>query len=244
MSGTGYDLSSSIYSQDGRIFQLEYATKAVDNSETFLGLRTHNGVILACEKIRQSALETPDANRRIFSVEMNIGVGVCGRLPDGKNVVHRARKECQGYRKNFDRTIPCQVLAERLANYVHAHTLYGQFRPLGCVIFIAGFEEGRYVLYMIDNTGLLRSFRGCSSGKGKQIAKTHLERFDTTLGYDQGLKTVAKAIVAAHEEFKEKTYEFEVSVISAQNGFQHNVIDFTHRENLRKTAEEEIEEAA
>jgi 20S proteasome subunit alpha 7 len=30
--GTGYDLSASTYSPDGRIFQVEYANKAVDNS--------------------------------------------------------------------------------------------------------------------------------------------------------------------------------------------------------------------
>lgn len=38
MSGTGYDLSTSIYSQDGRIFQLEYAQKAIENSETVVGI--------------------------------------------------------------------------------------------------------------------------------------------------------------------------------------------------------------
>jgi 20S proteasome subunit alpha 7 len=244
MSGTGYDLSTSIYSQDGRVFQIEYATKAVDNAETFVGLRTNDGIILACEKIRNSPLEAVDANRRIFSIEENIGFGICGRLPDGKNILHRARKEAKGYRKNFGRTIPVSVLAERLANYVHAHTIYSQFRPLGCTIFISGYdlEKKKFILYMIDNSGNLRSYLGCTSGKGKQTAKSHLERFDVTHGTEEGLKTVAKAIVSAHEEFKEKTYEFEVSVISAQSNFKHSVIDYSLRETLRRTAEEEIEE--
>jgi 20S proteasome subunit alpha 7 len=30
--GTGYDLSASTYSPDGRLFQIEYASKAVENS--------------------------------------------------------------------------------------------------------------------------------------------------------------------------------------------------------------------
>lgn len=37
--GTGYDLSSSTFSPDGRIFQVQYAMKAVENSSTSVALR-------------------------------------------------------------------------------------------------------------------------------------------------------------------------------------------------------------
>ncbi len=63
-----------------------------------------------------------------------------------------------------------------------------------------------------------------------------------TQGTEEDLKKVAKAIVSAHEEFKEKTYEFEVSVISEQSQFKHRVIEYSLRETLRRNAEEEIEE--
>ena len=56
MSGTGYDLSSSIYSQDGRLFQLEYSKKVIDNSETIMGVVCSDGIILACENIQNSPL--------------------------------------------------------------------------------------------------------------------------------------------------------------------------------------------
>ena len=34
--GTGYDLSVTTFSPDGRVFQIEYAAKAVDNSGSAL----------------------------------------------------------------------------------------------------------------------------------------------------------------------------------------------------------------
>ena len=37
--GTGYDLSASTYSPDGKIFQVSYALKAVENSATSIALR-------------------------------------------------------------------------------------------------------------------------------------------------------------------------------------------------------------
>ena len=49
-SGSGYDLSSSTFSPDGRIFQVEYASKAVENAGTALGLKCRNGVVLCVEK--------------------------------------------------------------------------------------------------------------------------------------------------------------------------------------------------
>ena len=54
--GTGYDLSASQFSPDGRVFQIEYANKAVENSGTAVGIRGKDGVVFAVEKIVTSKL--------------------------------------------------------------------------------------------------------------------------------------------------------------------------------------------
>jgi 20S proteasome subunit alpha 7 len=244
MSGTGYDLSTSTYSQDGRIFQIEYAHKAVENAETVVALCCSDGIILACEKIQTSPLETADRNHRIFNIDKHIGIAICGRLPDGKNVVNRARKECESYKRNFGRDIPGPILADRMANYIHAHTCYLQFRPLGTAIFIATIDENQLSLFMIDNSGLLRGYRGVAHGKGRQVAKSFLEAFDEKGNVEAGLKVVARSLVAAHEEFKEKTWEMEVTVIGPQTEFKHKHLDFEERKRMKQRAEEEHEEAA
>ena len=242
MSGTGYDLSTSIYSQDGRIFQVEYANKAIEAEETFIGLKTSQGVVLACEKIQRSPLESPESNRRIFALEGTINIGINGRLPDGRLIIARAKKECKGYRKNFGRTIPISVLVERIANYVHYHTIYAQLRPLGCNIFVSGFEEDRYHLFMVENTGIFRSYLGVSSGKGRQIARNKLEKFNQQETIDNGIKTCALAIAAAHEEFKEKNYELEMAVISSVNQNRHKLLSLEETNILRTAAEEILDQ--
>ena len=50
-TGAGYDLSPTTFSPDGRIFQVEYATKAVENSGTVVGIRCADGVVLGVEKV-------------------------------------------------------------------------------------------------------------------------------------------------------------------------------------------------
>lgn len=72
--GTGYDLSNSVFSPDGRNFQVEYAVKAVENGGTAIGIRCKDGVVLALEKLVTSKLLKKDANKRIATVDRNIGV--------------------------------------------------------------------------------------------------------------------------------------------------------------------------
>ena len=71
--GTGYDLSASTYSPDGRIFQVEYASKAVENSGTCIGIKAIDGIVLAHEKLVQSKLLVKEANNRIQTIDMHIG---------------------------------------------------------------------------------------------------------------------------------------------------------------------------
>ena len=72
--GTGYDLSNSVFSPDGRNFQVEYATKAVENGGTAIGIRCKDGVVLAMEKLVSSKLMNKDANKRIATVDRHVGV--------------------------------------------------------------------------------------------------------------------------------------------------------------------------
>lgn len=54
--------------------QVEYAVKAVENGGTAIGIRCKDGVVLALEKLITSKLLKPGANKRIATVDRNIGV--------------------------------------------------------------------------------------------------------------------------------------------------------------------------
>lgn len=72
--GTGYDLSNSVFSPDGRNFQVEYAAKAVENGGTVIGIRCTDGVVLAVEKLITSKLVVASSNKRIATVDTHIGI--------------------------------------------------------------------------------------------------------------------------------------------------------------------------
>ncbi|RKO89709.1 nucleophile aminohydrolase [Blyttiomyces helicus] len=191
--GTGYDLSASTYSPDGRIFQVEYALKAVDNSGTCIGIRAKDGVVLAVEKLVQSKLLVPGSNKRISSADLHVGVATAGLLADARHLINRARSECQQYRDTYRSAIPGKVIADRMSQYVQAYTLYSSMRPFGISTIVATYDLHGPAMYMIEPSGVSYGYYGCAIGKGRQVAKTEIEKLKLTqLSAREAVKEAAR----------------------------------------------------
>ncbi|KAL1883527.1 putative proteasome subunit alpha type-7 [Paecilomyces lecythidis] len=246
--GTGYDLSNSVFSPDGRNFQVEYAVKAVENGGTSIGIKCKDGVVLAVEKIVTSKLLKPGANKRIATVDRNIGIVSSGLIPDGRHFVSRARDEASSWRRTYKGPIPTSALADRLSGYVQAYTLYSSVRPFGVTAIVGGWDSetelpvdgqvgvgpqsgsggkvegakaGGPGLYMIEPSGLYWGYYGAATGKGRQAAKAELEKLDLSSGnlsLLDGVKEAARIIYVAHEDSKDKEFELEMTWISSTDG--------------------------
>lgn len=224
--GTGYDLSASQFSQDGRIFQVEYACKAVENSGTIIGLRTKDGVVLAVEKLITSKLYEDDSNSRIFTIDRHIGLAFSGLNADGRALVQIARDEAQSYTQQYDRPIPLKMLNDRLSAYLHAYTLYSAVRPFGIGLIIAGWtEQTGPEMYMLDPSGLALGYLGCAVGKAKQSAKTEIEKLKLSeFTLEQATTEAAKIIYQVHDELKDKEFKLEMSWVGEQTRGVHKLL--------------------
>ncbi|KAK3941109.1 nucleophile aminohydrolase [Diplogelasinospora grovesii] len=220
--GTGYDLANSIFSPDGRNFQVEYAMKAVENGGTSIGIRCKEGVVLAVEKVITSKLLKHGANKRIATVDRHLGVVYSGMVPDGRHFVERARDEARDWRDAFKTPISTADLAKRMGGYMQAYTLYQSVRPFGITAIVGGYDSelespvdgevgsgpscgaggkvagkkhGGPFLYMIEPSGLYWGYYGAATGKGRQAAKAELEKLDLS-GDENGL-TLEQAVKEA-----------------------------------------------
>ncbi|EPY80380.1 AT-rich interactive domain-containing protein 4A isoform 2, partial [Camelus ferus] len=211
--GTGYDLSASTFSPDGRVFQVEYAMKAVENSSTAIGIRCKDGVVFGVEKLVLSKLYEEGSNKRLFNVDRHVGMAVAGLLADARSLADIAREEASNFRSNFGYNIPLKHLADRVAMYVHAYTLYSAVRPFGCSFMLGSYSvnDGAQ-LYMIDPSGVSYGYWGCAIGKAKQAAKTEIEKLQMKeMTCRDVVKEVAKIIYIVHDEVKDKAFELELS---------------------------------
>ena len=237
----GYDTSCTTLSQEGRIYQIEYATKKIESSSTVLGIIFNDGVVIVSEKIKESRAIVSGSNPTIYSIAKHIGIGICGLLPDGRNIVSRAKLEASSYLKNYGIPISGQILAERLSIYVHAHTCHWGARPFGCCVFISSYDaDKKFHLYMLENNGNFFEYFACAEGKGRQIVKATMEKDNFEIrncNINEGLKKVLKIIIKSYEG--EKETEYDVGVISVGNNYQHDVIhkDFI-KEEVKKLKDE------
>ncbi|CDJ37430.1 proteasome subunit alpha type 3, putative [Eimeria tenella] len=226
--GSGYDISVSTFSPDGRVFQVEYASKAVDGAPLCLAAACKDGVVFAAEVPRVSPLLTKGANKVIFQVNEEIGLVFGGLLSDGRRLWGRARAEAANYKSAFGVSIPLGVLAERLSLFVHSFTLYWHLRPFGVTCLLgglqpnpkSGFQELTGEIYAIDPSGCCCRFFAAAAGRERPAAKTELEKLN--------LKAAAAAAAAAdlvrlllqlgEDSQKDTKKEIQVAAITSQNG--------------------------
>ena len=102
-------------SPEGRIYQVEYAEKAVENSSTIVGVVCKDGIVLGTEKLVLNKMTVSGSDKRLYSIAMNCGGVINGMTPDGRSMIQRAREESVQYESQFHIRIPSNVLADRMA---------------------------------------------------------------------------------------------------------------------------------
>jgi len=223
--GSGYDLSVTTFSPDGRVFQVDYANKAVEKSGTAVGIRCTDGVVMGVEKSIVSKMLVEGSNRRIFTVDTHAGVSLAGLAADAKQIVNKARSEARSYRSFYGVQIPGNVLADRLAGFVHTYTLYWYLRPFGASILLSIFDSESPQLYMIEPSGISYRYFGCAIGKYKMGAHTELEKIKfESITCRQAVNEIAKTIYKLHDDIKDKDFELELSWVCEESKRKHVMV--------------------
>jgi len=237
-TGAGYDYSVTTYSPDGRVFQVEYAGKAVENSGTALAICCSDGVVFAVEKFLLSKMLVPGTSKRIFPVHRHAGMAIAGLVADARQIVARARSEAKNYKSTYDELVPPEILSERLGMFAHAYTLYWSIRPFGCAALLGSVDPvtKKPSLYCVEPSGLTFKYSGTAIGKGRQAAKTEIEKLmanPESLTCEGVLVNIAKIMHKVHDE-KDKDFELEASWICSKSNYEHSAVPA----DLLKEAEE------
>ena len=193
MASRGYDMTPTMYSPDGRIYQVEYAIETVKRGTLAIGVRSKEGVIMAVEE-KPRTLQTSNITQKIFQVDYHIGVAAAGYIPDARVQVDNARFFSQGNRMTYDESVEVATVAKHLADQAHQFTQYGGVRPNGVSMIIAGIDQKGESIYVTDPSGTYVQYAAVAIGAGSEDVNSFLEKYYNA---DMGLDDAAALAIAA-----------------------------------------------
>ena len=175
--------------------------------------------MVAVEKqvMSKMLVENSPGQRMTFPVDKHAGIACTGLAPDARTVVQRATDECGNYKNTYGESIPGHVLAERMGSFMHLFTLIWYVRPFGAASLLGVYGEDGPQLYLCEPGGNANRYFGTAIGKGRQGAKTEIERLDlANITAREALNEIVKIFYKLRDD--EKPYEIEVSWICDENG--------------------------
>jgi len=193
MSSRGYDMTPTMYSPDGRIYQVEYAMETVKRGTLAIGICSKDGVIMAVEE-KPRTLQTANITQKIFQVDTHIGIAAAGYIPDARIQVDGARFFSQGTKMTYDESVEVATIAKHLADQAHQFTQYGGVRPNGVSMIIAGVDQKGESIYVTDPSGTYIQFAAIAIGAGADEVNEFFEKYYNA---DMGLEEAASLAVAA-----------------------------------------------
>ncbi len=193
MASRGYDMTPTMYSPDGRIYQVEYAMETVKRGTLALGIKTKEGVIMAVEE-KPRALQTNNITQKIFQIDFHIGVAAAGYIPDARVQVDNARFFSQGNKMTYDEAVQVETVAKHLADQSHQFTQYSGVRPNGVALIIAGVDIKGESIYLTDPSGTFIQYAAIAIGSGSDEVNSFLEK---NYNFDMGLEDAASLAIAA-----------------------------------------------
>jgi proteasome alpha subunit len=195
-----YDRASTVFSPDGRLFQVEYAREAVKRGTTAVGLKFQDGVVLIIDKRISSKLIEARSIDKIFAIDTHAGCATSGLVADARVLVDKARVESQMHKITYNEEISIDTLVKNICDLMQNYTQYGGIRPFGTSLLVAGVDAQGTHLYETDPSGALMAYKACSIGAGRNaVMAVFDEKYQEDLSLEAAIALGIEAMTKATE---------------------------------------------
>jgi len=159
----GYDRAITVFSPDGRLYQVEYAIETVKRGTIALGIKTNYGIIFAADE-KPRKFQIVEESQKLFKIDKHIGIAAAGYIPDARSQVNDARFFSQSSMIVYDEPISVESVTKHIADQCQQYTQYAGARPVGVSLIIGGIDEHGNSLFLTDPSGTYVPYNAVAIG--------------------------------------------------------------------------------
>ncbi|MWV65283.1 archaeal proteasome endopeptidase complex subunit alpha [Halorubrum sp. JWXQ-INN 858] len=196
-----YDRGITIFSPDGRLYQVEYAREAVKRGTASVGIRAADGVVLAADKRARSPLMEPESVEKLHKADDHVGIASAGHVADARQLIDFARRQAQINRLRYGEAMGIETLTKTITDHIQQYTQVGGARPFGVALVVGGIENGEPRLFETDPSGTPYEWKALSIGSDRSDLREFLEaEYDEGLTTDEALGLALDALGQTNED--------------------------------------------
>ncbi len=194
-----YDRAITVFSPDGRLFQVEYAMELVNRGATILAIRCPGGVVIGAEETIDP-LEESEYSWKIFKIDDHVGAAIVGLSSDARILIDQARIHAQSNKLTYDEPIDTEVVTKRICDVKQLYTQHAGVRPFGVSMIFAGVDKSGSRVFGTHPSGTYRGYKARTEGAGRDTVFNILkEEYKEEIGLKDCTKLVVKCLVKALE---------------------------------------------
>jgi 20S proteasome subunit alpha 3 len=212
-----YDSRTTTFSPEGRLYQVEYANEAINNTGTTIGVVCRDSVILAGEKkVISKLLDKGSTSEKLYIIDDHIVVAVAGITADANILINKLRLSAQRFRFQYDEAMPVEQLVTEICDLKQGYTQFGGLRPFGVAFMFAGLDDHLgFQLYRSDPDGVYKGWMANAMGANKATAESILnEQWRDNMTTQEGLDLIARVLLKAMDTAAPTSETLEVGVLS------------------------------
>ncbi|WP_256390674.1 archaeal proteasome endopeptidase complex subunit alpha [Natronoarchaeum rubrum] len=195
-----YDRGITIFSPDGRLYQVEYAREAVKRGTASIGIRTAEGVVLAVDKRIRSPLLEGTSVEKLHKADDHIGIASAGHVADARQLIDFARRNSQTNRLRYGEPIGVETLTKEVTDHIQQYTQVGGARPFGVALIVGGIENGEPRLYETDPSGTPYEWKALAVGADRgEIQEFLEENYDEGGDLESGIVLALEALASVND---------------------------------------------
>ena len=232
----GYDRAITVFSPDGRLYQVEYAMETVRRGTIAVGVKCKDGIVIAVEE-KPRKLQISETAQKIFQIDDHVGVAAAGYIPDARSQVDNARFFSQSNKMIYDEPVEVETIAKHLADQCQQFTQYAGVRPFGVALILGGVVNKTPQLYLTDPSGTYISYDAIAIGANSDQVTDFLEKtYKNDLSLDDASALAAAGIYLSSED-KEGTTHIRMAQIKTETGL-YEIVSDVQIGNYAKAAKE------